>query len=109
MRCLVDAGDHGTELACLERRPSGEIRAGETGGEAEIVLDSSARARLTARGEAFDDERAESLRGGVDGGRQPGWAAAEHDDVEALAVDLRSQAKLIRDRRHRRLPDDAVG
>src|SRR5262245_55922649 len=51
---LVDTGDHSAELACLERRPSAELRAGEAGGKAEIVLDSSARARLTARGKALD-------------------------------------------------------
>ena len=36
-------------------------------------------------------------------------AASEHDDVEALAVDLSAEAQLIGDRGHRRLPDDAVG
>ena len=46
---------------------------------------------------------------GVDRGGQPGRAAAEHDDVEALAVDLRSQAQLVGDRGHRGSPDDAVG
>ena len=105
----MDAGDHGAELSRLERRPSGEIRAGEAGGKAEIVLDSGAGARLTARGEALDHKRAEALGGGVHRRRQPGRTAAEHDDVEGLAVDLRSQTQLIGDRGHRRVPDDAVG
>ena len=70
----MDAGDHGAELARLERRPPGELGAGETGGKAEVVLDASARARLTARGEALDHQRAEALRGGVDrcGQARPG-------------------------------------
>ena len=105
----MDARDDGAELARLERRSSGELRAGEAGGKAEVVLDSSARTRLTARGEAFDHQCAETLGCGVDGGGQPGRTTAEHDDVEALAVDLRSEAELIGDRGHRGSPDDAVG
>src|SRR5919202_3822788 len=105
----MDAGDHGAELARLERRPPGELGAGETRRKPEVVLYPRARARLTARGEAFDDERAEALGGGVDRRGEPGRAAAKHHDVEALAVDLRSQPELIGDRRHSRSPDDAVG
>ena len=105
----MDAGDHGAELARLECRASGELGAGKAGGEAEVVLDSGARARLTARGEPFDHKRAEALGGGVDRSGQPGRTAAEYDDVEALAVDLRSEAQLFGDRRHRGSPDDAVG
>ena len=107
--CLVDAGDDGAELARLQRRASGELGAGEPGGEAEVVLDTSAGARLAARGEAFDHQCAETLGGGVDGSGQPGRTTAEHDDVEALAVDLRSQAQLIGNRGHCGSPDDAVG
>ena len=109
LRGLVDAGDDGAELARLQRRAPGEVGAGETGGEAEVVLDASARARLAARGEALDHQGAETLGGGVDGSGQPGRTAAEHDDVEALSVDLRSQPQLIGDRGDGRPPDDAVG
>ena len=105
----MDAGDHGAELASLERRPSGELGAGKAGWEAQVVLDPSARAGLTARREAFDHKRAETLRGGVDRRGQTGRAATEHDHVEALTVDLRSEAQLIRDRGHRGTPDDVVG
>jgi hypothetical protein len=105
----VDAGDHGAELARLECRPSGELRAGKTGWKAEVVLDPSARSGLTAWREAFDHQRAETLRGRVDRRGQTGRAAAEHDHVEALTVNLGSQAQLICDRGHRGTPDDAVG
>ena len=109
LRRLMEAGDHRAELARLKRRPPTEIRAGEAGGKAEVVLDPSARARLTARGEAFDHQSAETLGGGVDRRGQPGRTAAEDDDVEALSVDVRSKAQLIGDRGHRGSPGDAVG
>ena len=86
----MDAGDHGAELSRLERRPPSELGAGEARRKAEVVLDPRARARLTARGEALDHERAEALGGGVDRCGKPGRAAAQHHDVEALAVDLGS-------------------
>jgi hypothetical protein len=57
----------------------------------------------------LDHQRAETLGGGVDRSGQPGRAAAEHDHVEALAVDLGSEAQLFGDRGHRGFPDDAVG
>src|SRR5919197_5132194 len=104
----MDAGDHGAELSRLERRPPGEVGAGEARRKAEVVLDASARARLTARGEALDHERAETLGGGVDRRGEPGRTAAEHNDVEGLAVDLGSQAELVGDRLHRGVVDDAV-
>src|SRR4051794_26771140 len=105
----MDAGDHRAELSRLERRPPREVGAGETRRETEVVLYPRARARLTARSEALDHERAEALGGGVDRRGEAGRATAEHHDVEALAVDLRSQPELVGDRRHGRPPDDAVG
>src|ERR671932_1391880 len=105
----MDAGDHGAELSRLERRPPGELGAGEARRKAEVVLYPRARARLAARGEALDHERAEALGRGVYRRREPGRAAAEHHDVEALAVDLRPQPEIIGDRPHGRSPDDAVG
>src|ERR671935_1444853 len=98
----MDAGDHRAELSRLESRPPGELGAGEARRKAEVVLDPRARARLAARGEALDHERAEALRGGVDRRGEPGRATAEHHDVEALAVELGSQPKLIGDGRHGR-------
>src|SRR5919201_5681265 len=104
----MDAGDHGAELSRLERRTPGELGAGEARRKAEVVLYPRARARLTARGEALDHERAEALGGGVDRRGEPGRTAAEHDDVEGLAVDLGSQAQLGGDRLHGGVADDAV-
>src|SRR5436189_436426 len=104
----MDAGDHGAELSRLERRAPGELGAGEAGRKAEVVLYPRARAGLAARGEALDHERAEALGGRVDRRGEPGRTAAEHHDVEALAVDLRSKPELIGDRLHGRSPDDAV-
>src|SRR5918997_4426123 len=105
----MDTGDHGAELSRLERRPPGEIRTGEARRKAEVVLYPRARARLTAGGEALDHERGEALGGGVDRRGEPGRAAAEHHDVEALTVDLGSEPELLGDRRHGRSPEDAVG
>src|SRR4030095_5858405 len=98
----MDAGDHGAELSRLERRPPGELGAGEARRKAEVVLYPRARARLTARGDALDHERAEALGGGVDRGGEPGRAAAEHHDVEALPAVLRLEDELGGDLRHSR-------
>ena len=94
---LVDAGDDRAELARLQRRAPGEIGAGETGGEAEVVLDAGTGAGLATRSEALDHQGAEALRGGVDRSGQPGRTATEHHDVECLTVDLRSQPQLVGD------------
>src|SRR5215207_1525146 len=66
----VNAGDDRAELARLQRRPLGQLRSGQAGRKAEVVLDPGAYPRLPPRGEPLDDQRAQALRGGVDGGGQ---------------------------------------
>ena len=82
--------------------------AGDAGGEAEVVLDARAGARLPARGPGLGDERAQALGAAVDRGREPRRPGAQHDDVEALAVDLRAQPEVARDLGGRRVAQDAV-
>src|SRR5215211_7325718 len=66
-------------------------------GEADVVLDPRAGAGLPARRPRLSHERAQALGPAVHGGREPGRPAAEHDQVEPLAVDLRAQAELAGD------------
>ena len=51
-----------------------ELGAADAAREAEVVADQRARARLAADRLALDDERAQPLRGGVDGGGEAGRA-----------------------------------
>ena len=67
--------------------------------EAEVVLDPRARPGLAAGRPGLGDERAQALRAAVDRRRQPGRPGAEHDEVEALAVDLGAQPERARDLR----------
>ena len=53
-------------------------------------------------------ERPQALRAAVDRGGEPGRPGAEHDEVEALAVDLGPQAELARDLRGRRVAQHVV-
>ena len=69
--------------------------------EAEVVLDPRAGPGLAARRPGLGDERPQPLRAAVDRGREAGRAAAEHDEVEALAVDLGAQAERASDLRRR--------
>ena len=90
-------GDPGAELLCLHLGPLGQRLAGHPGGEAEVVLDARARARLPAGGLALQHDRAQPLRRGVDGGGQPGGADADHGDVDHLrGVELLGDAEAVR-------------
>ena len=53
-------------------------------------------------------QRPQALGAAVDRGGQPGRAAAEHDEVEALAVDLGAQPELARDLGGRGVAQHAV-
>ena len=72
---------------------------GDPGGEAEVVLDPRAGPGLAARCPRLGHERPQTFGAAVHGGGEPGGAAAQHDQVEALAVDLRTQAELAGDLR----------
>ena len=76
----------GAELLRLHLRPAGERLAADAGGKAEVVLDLRARAGLAAGGDAFEDDRLQSLRGAVDRGGEPGRAGADDGEVEHRVV-----------------------
>ena len=99
----VEAREDGVEAACLERRLACQLGAGDAGREAEVVLDPRAGAGLPAGRPRLGDERPQPLGAAVHRGREPGRPAAEHDQVEPLAVDLRPQAELAGDLRRRRV------
>ena len=105
----VEARQHRVEAARLQRRLARQLDAGDPGREAEVVLDPRAGPGLAARRPRLGDERPQALRAAVDRGREPGRPGAEHDEVEALAVDLRAQAQRPRDLRRRRVAHHVVG
>src|SRR4051812_38111060 len=72
------------KLARLRDRATGQLRAADTRREAEIVLDSSGRARLPTECGALDDEGLEAFGCAVHRGGQAGRAAADHDQVDLL-------------------------
>src|SRR3954447_19258118 len=99
----VKAREHRVEAPRLQRRLAGELGAGDAGREPDVVLDPRARPGLTARSPRLGDQRAQPLGAAVDGRREARRPAAQHDDVEALAVDLRAQPQLAGDLRGRRI------
>src|ERR1700722_11595727 len=72
------------ELLGLHQRFSSQLRAGEAGGEAEVILDTCARAGLPAYGNAFQLQRVQSFRGAVDGSRQSGGSTTDDNNVVDL-------------------------
>ena len=74
----------GPELLGLHQRFGGQLRAGEAGREAEVVLDTCARARLPAYGNPFQHQRVQSFRGAVDGSRQSGGPSTDDNNVVDL-------------------------
>ena len=69
------------ELLGLKKRAARQVLAGDPHGEAQVVLDAGARARLTAGGAGLEHQYVEPFRRGVDGGSEPGWPRAHHDEV----------------------------
>jgi hypothetical protein len=90
----VEARQHRVEPARLQRRLARQLRAGDPGREAEVVLDPRARTGLAAGRPRLGHQRPQSLGPSVHGGREARGTAAEHDEVEPLAVDLRAQPEL---------------
>ena len=76
----------GAELARLGDRAAGQLAAADPGREAEVVLDPPRGAGLAAEHGALDHQRVEALGGAVDGGAEPGRAAAEDQQVDLLAL-----------------------
>jgi hypothetical protein len=99
----MEAREHRVEAARLERRVARQLRAGDAGREAEVVLDARARAGLSAGSPGLCHERAQALGAAVDRSRETRGAGAEHDEIEAPAVDLRAQAERARHLCRRRI------
>ena len=89
----VEARQHRIEASRLQRRLARQLGARDPGREAEVVLDPRARPRLATGRPGLGDERPQPLRTGVHGGREAGGPGSEHDEVEALAVDLGAQTE----------------
>src|SRR5207248_740426 len=65
----ADRGDQGRpELEHLDNAAGGQLRARQSGGEADEVLDPRRAARLPARAQALQDQGVDPFGGGVDGG-----------------------------------------
>ena len=64
-------------------------------GKAEVVLDPRTLAGLAAGRGAFDEHRAQSLGGAVDGGGQAGGPAADDDQVVELLRRCGGQAQRV--------------
>ncbi len=73
--------DLGAEFLRLGKAAPGQGLAGDAGREPEEVLDLRARAGLAAGHVGLDHEHVEALRRGKHGGREPGGAGADDQDV----------------------------
>ena len=65
--------------------PGGQLLAGDAVGEADVVLDERAGARLAAGGDRVERHRVEALGRAVDRRGQPGRPAAHDHEVERVA------------------------
>ena len=74
-------GDFGAEFLRLGEGAAGQRLAGNAGGKAEIILDARGSAGLAAESALVEHDHRKPLRGGIDGGRQPGRPGADHGDV----------------------------
>jgi hypothetical protein len=80
--------DLGPEPARLLERAARELLAGDSRREAEVVLDARGGPCLTAGRLALDHDRPQSLRGAVDGGREPRRPPADDQRVVLRVVRL---------------------
>ena len=99
----VEAGDlgreqhFGAEPPGLGGRPPGKVAAPDTGGEAKVVLDPRALARLASDRFSLNEDRAQAFGRPVDGGPQAGWPAPDHDDVVERQGWCRRETQRLRD------------
>ncbi len=96
----------GAEAAGLVGRAAGEVRAGQAGGEAEVVLDEARLAGLAARRLALDHDGPQSLGCAVDGGAEAGGAAADDDEVVVVLRRLARDAEALGELEDRRALED---
>ncbi len=76
--------------------PPGQVAAPDPGREAQVVLDPGALPGLAPDGLPLDEHRLQALGAAVDGGAQPGGAAAHHDEVVEREVGRRSTGPGLR-------------
>ena len=104
----LDAAQHhelGAEALRLAAREPAQLGAADAVGEAEEVLDHRRVRGLAARHVLLDHEGGEPVRGGVDGGREPGGPAAHDREVVGRAPRRRADVPQLRDALHRRRGD----
>ncbi len=94
---LAGGEDLRPEAARLRGRPPAEVRTAESRGEAQVVLDAGALARLPAGSLALHQQGAEALRGAVHPGRQPRRAGAHDHQVVELQLRGGAQADVTGD------------
>ncbi len=71
----------GTEFLRLDIGAASERLAGNAGWETEIILDTSARSSLSTEGARVEDDHRETLRCGIDRGREASGSRADDRDV----------------------------
>src|SRR5262252_205262 len=76
----------GTKLLRLGIGAFGQLLTRNARGKSEVILDSRARSRLSARRIGFEYQRIESLGGRVDGSRKASRSGADDDDIAAVGV-----------------------
>ena len=79
---LAHDQEGGAEHPCLLISALGELAAADPAREAEVVANQRARARLASDGLALDDQRAQPLRGRIDGGGEAGGPGPDHGEIE---------------------------
>ena len=84
------------EALSLAAGLAGELRAADSLGKAEEVLDAVRVGGLPARNVAVEDNRRQPVGGGVDRGGQPRRAAADHDEIVFVALRRIAVPKRVR-------------
>src|SRR5918999_3336311 len=78
---LLGNSSSGTELVGLDQDAAGEFEAGETNGEARVVLYPGASARLSPQRHRLECERSEALRSPVNRGAEARRPCTDHGEV----------------------------
>jgi hypothetical protein len=78
---LLGHGGPGAELVGLDQGAAGELEAGQTRGEAQVVLDPGAGASLPAKRHRLQGQGREALRSPVDRRAKAGRSRPDHDQV----------------------------
>ena len=74
----------GAKAFGLPKRTAREFGTRDAARKAQIILDPRRRLRLASRRLLLDDDRAEALRGAVDGGGEAGRSSANNDRIVVL-------------------------